>query len=38
MKDAKNNMILMHPLPRNTEVKPEVDRDPRAADFRQVSL
>jgi carbamoyl-phosphate synthase / aspartate carbamoyltransferase len=38
MKDAKSNMILMHPLPRNTEVTPEVDRDPRAAYFRQISL
>ena len=38
MKDAKSNMILMHPLPRNKEVTPEVDRDPRAAYFRQVSL
>lgn len=38
MKDAKHNMILMHPLPRNKEVKPEVDRDPRAAYFRQVSI
>ena len=38
MKDAKSNMILMHPLPRNREVTPEVDRDPRAAYFRQVSL
>ena len=38
MKNAKSNMILMHPLPRNREVTPEVDRDPRAAYFRQVSL
>lgn len=38
MKDAKKKMILMHPLPRNNEVTPEVDRDPRAAYFRQVSL
>lgn len=36
MKDAKRNMILMHPLPRNKEVTPEVDRDPRAAYFGQV--
>ncbi|KAI9703366.1 MAG: hypothetical protein M1836_007934 [Candelina mexicana] len=35
MKDAKSNMILMHPLPRNSEVPPEVDKDPRAAYFRQ---
>ncbi len=37
MKDAKSRMILMHPLPRNREVAPEVDQDPRAAYFRQVS-
>lgn len=36
MKDAKSKMILMHPLPRNNEVTPDVDRDPRAAYFRQV--
>lgn len=38
MKNAKKRMILMHPLPRNSEIAPEVDRDPRAAYFRQVSL
>ena len=27
--------VLMHPLPRNEEVAPEVDEDPRAAYFRQ---
>ena len=27
--------ILMHPLPRNDEISPEVDDDPRAAYFRQ---
>ena len=27
--------ILMHPLPRIQEIKPEVDRDPRSAYFRQ---
>lgn len=27
--------IVMHPLPRVTEIAPEVDRDPRAAYFRQ---
>ncbi|KAK4695028.1 aspartate carbamoyltransferase catalytic subunit, partial [Lecanoromycetidae sp. Uapishka_2] len=36
MKNAKSKMILMHPLPRNREVTPEVDRDPRAAYFRQM--
>lgn len=34
---AKKNMIVMHPLPRNMELHKEVDDDPRAAYFRQVS-
>lgn len=38
MKAAKSNMIVMHPLPRNNEIHEEVDFDPRAAYFRQVSL
>lgn len=29
------NAIVMHPLPRVDEIRPEVDRDPRAAYFRQ---
>ncbi len=33
---AKENMIVMHPLPRVGEIAMEVDRDPRAAYFRQV--
>jgi carbamoyl-phosphate synthase / aspartate carbamoyltransferase len=37
MKHAKQNMVLMHPLPRNKEIGEEVDFDPRAAYFRQVS-
>lgn len=31
---AKANMRIMHPLPRNNEIAPEVDFDPRAAYFR----
>jgi aspartate carbamoyltransferase catalytic subunit len=31
----KPNAILMHPLPRSVEIDPTVDRDPRAAYFRQ---
>ena len=31
----KPNAILMHPLPRSVEIDPAVDRDPRAAYFRQ---
>ena len=38
LKGAKTNMIVMHPLPRNNEIHEEVDFDPRAAYFRQVSF
>ncbi len=31
----KYDSIIMHPLPRSVEIHPEVDRDPRAAYFRQ---
>lgn len=31
----KYDAIIMHPLPRSVEINPEVDRDPRAAYFRQ---
>ncbi|MGB8646136.1 MAG: aspartate carbamoyltransferase, partial [Anaerolineae bacterium] len=33
---AKEEMVLMHPLPRVGEIAMEVDADPRAAYFRQV--
>lgn len=33
---AKERMILMHPLPRVSEISMEVDDDPRAAYFRQM--
>ena len=36
MKQAKEEMIVMHPLPRVGEIAIEVDTDPRAAYFRQV--
>ena len=36
MRDAKNDMIVMHPLPRVTEISMDFDDDPRAAYFRQV--
>ena len=36
MKLAKDDMIVMHPLPRVKEISVEVDKDPRAAYFRQV--
>ena len=32
---AKEDMIVMHPLPRVNEISTEVDSDPRAAYFRQ---
>lgn len=31
----KPEAIIMHPLPRSVEISPEVDKDPRAAYFRQ---
>ncbi|GIZ41350.1 hypothetical protein CKM354_000465600 [Cercospora kikuchii] len=36
LRDAKKNMIVMHPLPRNEELAADVDDDPRAAYFRQM--
>ncbi len=36
MKLAKEDMIVLHPLPRVNEIAPEVDNDPRAAYFKQV--
>ncbi|KAF2765236.1 bifunctional carbamoylphosphate synthetase/aspartate transcarbamylase [Teratosphaeria nubilosa] len=36
LRDAKKNMVIMHPLPRNEELHKEVDDDPRAAYFRQM--
>jgi carbamoyl-phosphate synthase/aspartate carbamoyltransferase/dihydroorotase/carbamoyl-phosphate synthase/aspartate carbamoyltransferase len=36
MTHAKKDMIVMHPLPRVGEIHYKVDRDPRAAYFRQV--
>lgn len=36
MKLAKSRMIVMHPLPRVNEIAKEVDRDERAAYFRQM--
>ena len=34
--NAKNNMVIMHPLPRNNEINIDIDNDPRAAYFRQM--
>ncbi|MBE0411352.1 MAG: aspartate carbamoyltransferase [Anaerolineales bacterium] len=36
MSRAKSRMIVMHPLPRVSEISIEVDADPRAAYFRQM--
>jgi aspartate carbamoyltransferase catalytic subunit len=36
LKPAKDEMIVMHPLPRVGEISMEVDDDPRAAYFRQM--
>ena len=36
MEQAKQKMVVMHPLPRVGEIHYKVDRDPRAAYFRQV--
>ena len=35
---AKPDMIVMHPLPRVNEISVEVDKDPRAAYFRQAKF
>ena len=32
---AKEDMIVMHPLPRVNEISTEVDNDPRAIYFKQ---
>jgi len=36
LKKMKRNSILMHPLPRDGEINPEVDRDLRAVYYKQV--
>jgi aspartate carbamoyltransferase len=36
MKAAKDRMIVMHPLPRVSEISMDFDEDPRAAYFRQM--
>ncbi|MGH2542771.1 MAG: aspartate carbamoyltransferase [Ardenticatenaceae bacterium] len=36
MEQAKEKMIVMHPLPRVGEIRESVDQDPRAAYFRQM--
>ena len=34
--NAKENLVIMHPLPRVDEISTEIDNDPRAAYFRQM--
>ena len=36
MKQAKKNMIVMHPLPRNEELSTDMDDDPRSVYFKQM--
>lgn len=36
MRLARNDLCVLHPLPRVNEISPEVDSDPRAAYFKQV--
>jgi aspartate carbamoyltransferase catalytic subunit len=36
MMQAKQNMLLMHPLPRLAELPTSLDSDPRSAYFRQM--
>ena len=36
MKQSPADMMVLHPLPRVDEITTEVDRDPRAAYFRQM--
>lgn len=36
LRNAKSNMVVIHPLPRNEEIAEEVDFDQRAAYFRQM--
>ena len=38
MKLAKENMLVLHPLPRVNEIATEVDEDPRAAYFKQAQF
>ena len=35
-RSAKEDMYILHPLPRVNEIATEVDNDPRAAYFKQV--
>lgn len=38
MKYAREDMLVLHPLPRVNEISVEVDKDPRAAYFKQAQF
>ena len=38
MKCAKEDMLVLHPLPRVNEISTEVDNDPRAVYFKQAEF
>ncbi|SHJ70414.1 aspartate carbamoyltransferase [Anaerobranca californiensis DSM 14826] len=38
LKDAKDNLLILHPLPRVNEIHPDVDNDHRATYFEQAHL
>lgn len=38
LSSAKDDMIILHPLPRVNEISVEVDKDPRAAYFKQAKF
>ena len=38
LKNAKDSLLVLHPLPRVNEIHPDVDSDPRAAYFEQAHL
>ncbi|QNO16265.1 hypothetical protein HYG86_16550 [Alkalicella caledoniensis] len=38
LSDAKENLLVLHPLPRVSEIHPDVDNDPRAGYFEQARL
>ena len=35
MKEAREDMLVLHPLPRVNEISVKVDKDPRAVYFKQ---
>ena len=36
LRNAKKDLIILHPLPRVNEISEEIDKDPRACYFKQV--